>query len=121
MKRAGEDLPVVQERDAVAVRRVLATAIVALGIGVLAVVVSFVMLPRQAPAAVPAPAPDEIGLVRQTTIGDDDHGLRLRREQERKLQAYGWVDRDAGIAHVPIGRAVTLLRARLREADGGAP
>jgi hypothetical protein len=36
----------------------------------------------------------------------------LRARDERILGTYGWVDRDAGIARVPIERAMTLLAER---------
>jgi hypothetical protein len=36
-----------------------------------------------------------------------------RHEQElRRLNGYGWVDRDAGIAHIPIDRAIEILALR---------
>jgi hypothetical protein len=33
----------------------------------------------------------------------------LRDEKRRVLSSYGWVDRDRGIARIPIDRAITLL------------
>jgi hypothetical protein len=38
------------------------------------------------------------------------HDMRLMRAEENSmLQSYGWVDRQAGIVHIPIGRAMDLL------------
>ena len=34
---------------------------------------------------------------------------RTRTEQMRQLQSYGWIDRDKGIIHVPIERAIDQL------------
>jgi hypothetical protein len=36
----------------------------------------------------------------------------LDAEAQRKLQGYGWADRKAGRAHIPIDRAIDLLVAR---------
>jgi hypothetical protein len=33
----------------------------------------------------------------------------LRAEENAVLQSYGWVDRQAGIVHIPIARAMELL------------
>ncbi len=48
----------------------------------------------------------------------------LRREEDRRLETYGWVDRDRRVLRVPIDRAVEQLlrrglpaRAPVREAD----
>jgi hypothetical protein len=35
----------------------------------------------------------------------------LRRQEQRVLDAYGWVDRSAGMARVPLERAVELVLA----------
>ena len=31
------------------------------------------------------------------------------REQRHRLESYGWIDRPAGIAHIPVARAMELL------------
>ncbi|MFL6655165.1 MAG: hypothetical protein ACJ8KA_10255 [Sulfurifustis sp.] len=36
----------------------------------------------------------------------------LRREQEAKLESYGWVDRERGVARIPIERAMELYVER---------
>ncbi|MBV8126546.1 MAG: hypothetical protein JO114_02650 [Planctomycetaceae bacterium] len=33
----------------------------------------------------------------------------MRAEEQRRVNAYGWVDRKAGIAHIPIERAMDIL------------
>ncbi len=38
--------------------------------------------------------------------------LEMRAEQDAVLNSYGWVDRRAGIVHIPIGRAIELLAQR---------
>jgi hypothetical protein len=34
---------------------------------------------------------------------------RMRAEERLRMDAYGWVDRKAGIAHIPIERAMDIL------------
>jgi hypothetical protein len=34
---------------------------------------------------------------------------RLRAEERQRFDAYGWVDRKAGIAHIPVERAMAIL------------
>lgn len=41
----------------------------------------------------------------------------FRTEKERRLDAYGWVDRAHGVVHIPIARAMEILVAR---STGGA-
>lgn len=53
-------------------------------------------------------APREIAGVNQTLIHYDRQGQRLREVQERRLQSWGWVDRDAGIVHIPIEEAIRI-------------
>jgi hypothetical protein len=36
----------------------------------------------------------------------------FEREKRARLESYGWVDRDHGVAHVPIERAMEMLAAR---------
>ena len=39
-------------------------------------------------------------------------GQRLRAEEEAILTSYAWVDKHAGVARIPIDRAMDLLAAR---------
>ena len=39
-------------------------------------------------------------------------GQRLRAEEDAILTTYGWVDRKAGLARIPIDRAIEILAAR---------
>ena len=38
--------------------------------------------------------------------------LRMRAREDAVLTTYGWVDRDTGVARIPIGRAMELLVER---------
>jgi hypothetical protein len=39
-------------------------------------------------------------------------GQRLRAEEDAILETYGWVDKKAGVARIPIDRALEILAAR---------
>ncbi len=38
--------------------------------------------------------------------------LELRQKDDRILNSYGWIDRDAGVVRIPIEQAMTLTAAR---------
>jgi hypothetical protein len=47
--------------------------------------------------------------------GQPDRELaRLRAEQQELLSSYGWVDREGGVVHVPIERAMELVAGESR-------
>jgi hypothetical protein len=56
---------------------------------------------------------------------DPHRDLReLVSAEDAVLESYGWVDREAGIARIPISRAMELLAERglpARQSDGAAP
>jgi hypothetical protein len=37
---------------------------------------------------------------------------KMKREDLGRLTEYGWIDRAAGIAHIPVDRAIDILAAR---------
>lgn len=51
----------------------------------------------------------KIGIVEQQLFENADRAKTLRVEEERRLHSYGWVDRKAGLAHLPIDRAMDLV------------
>lgn len=57
------------------------------------------------PAVTPPPAPRL-----EVDPAGDLHALRLR--EESRLSTFGWVDRAAGVVHLPIGRAMELTVQR---------
>jgi hypothetical protein len=76
--------------------------------------------PEVSPLAVPAgQLPPEPRL--QTTPWQDLKGIRA--EEDKALTSYGWVDRKAGIARMPIEKAKDLLlqRGLPARADGTDP
>jgi hypothetical protein len=46
--------------------------------------------------------------VRQTLIDFDQSAARHRAAQRHQLETYGWVDREQGVIHIPIERAMQL-------------
>ncbi len=66
---------------------------------------------RPAPTLPPELGQTKIALVEQSLFFD---GNLLRGEKDRaarlaRLQAWGWVDRARGVAHIPIEEAMTLV------------
>jgi hypothetical protein len=117
-----------QEKDEVPGRTLVRVGLLALGVSILAVVVSTVLLgPQDKLGGGPAErvaqhgnvAPPTIGLVEQTLIEHEARGLEERRVEEARLHAYGWVDRGRGIAHIPIERAMAITVAENRTDAGG--
>jgi hypothetical protein len=41
---------------------------------------------------------------------------KMRAEVSQRLEAYGWVDQQAGIAHIPIDRAIEITAEKQRSA-----
>jgi hypothetical protein len=100
-----------QERDSVSSKRVFGLLLLALVIGAMSVAQSTNILDRtesHAPTGVASVAPRTIGIIEQTPIEETAVGLELRARQRRDLDQWN-VDRDAGIAQIPIERAFDLL------------
>jgi len=89
---------------------------------VVTIILSFVvvavmnrMMMERAAAADPLPSPISAANERrlpplprlQTT--PEDELAEMRREEARILDSYGWADEKAGLARVPIERAIELL------------
>jgi hypothetical protein len=109
---SAEHFQVRQEPDRVPLRRSLWLSVLTLALGALGVFVSAELLRRSnvtAPAraqlagAEPRPVPLE-----HSQIAHTERGVLLQAEQRKILGQYGWVDRDAGVAHIPIERAMDL-------------
>jgi hypothetical protein len=65
------------------------------------------LVPEGAPG--PAHADAQIGLVEQTLILTTRRGLDQQARQREGLRHFGWVDRQNGIAEIPIDRAMDLV------------
>ena len=51
----------------------------------------------------------EVGMVNQLQFELDTRASATREEQLERLRTTGWVDRDAGIVHIPIDQAMDAL------------
>jgi hypothetical protein len=112
----GIDFRVLQEEDLVAAPKVLGIAVVSVAVGLLAVFFEGTLLERNAGRIWRSPIHDEtpragreISNIEQTPILEARDGLDLRDKQREELTHYAWVNRDAGIAAIPIERAIDLV------------
>lgn len=53
----------------------------------------------------------EIANVNQRPFALEDEAPRLLRRQRARLRTYGWVDRGAGVIHLPVEQAVEQVLA----------
>jgi hypothetical protein len=56
----------------------------------------------------------EIGIVEQRLFELQLEAQHKRQEQMKRLRSYGWVDRQKGIIHLPIDRAIELMVSESR-------
>ena len=64
----------------------------------------------------------KIGLVEQQLFESGPlRGDRARAAQRARLEGAGWVDQRAGVAHIPIERAMALVVAGQRAPRGASP
>jgi hypothetical protein len=111
-----------QEEDVVAADRLVHIAVASVVIGVIAVFAGGLVLvlhagslqPSAAGPRGPQPAPSELSRVEQTPIWDMRPGEDLEAAQKRDLSTWGWADRDAGIARIPIERAMDIVAKESR-------
>ncbi|HVJ89881.1 MAG TPA: hypothetical protein VM580_08755 [Labilithrix sp.] len=114
MSTESDPMEVRQAPDELASRRITMVTIASIVITALALVLAWVLLARwgQAPRrGTPPVAPRTIGILEQSLIGVTARGESLREEQAASLTRWGWVDRDAGIARIPIDNAIDALVA----------
>jgi hypothetical protein len=63
----------------------------------------------------------KIGLVEQQLFDTHLRGARDRAAQQARLDGFGWVDREAGVLHIPIATAMELVGRGVRVPAGEAP
>lgn len=88
------------------------------------VTVSYLFAERRARPGPPVPAEvgqNKIGMVEQQLFDLAVRGERQRAGQLDRLGAYGWVDRGAGVVHLPIDRAMDLVSRGVRPAPNAPP
>jgi hypothetical protein len=62
----------------------------------------------------------EVGIVNQRVFALDQRAAQKRLQQMERLRSYGWVDREAGVAHIPIDEAMKMYLAEQAK-KGGQP
>ena len=73
-------------------------------------------------AALPAEVgQSKIGLVEQQLFGTPLQVTRDRAAVQARLDGYGWVDRGAGVLHIPVARAMELVAGGARVPAGLGP
>ncbi|HEX6142146.1 MAG TPA: hypothetical protein VFZ01_05485 [Geminicoccaceae bacterium] len=93
---------------------------IALGLGAGAGVIALLLLgyARLLDAVVEEPAPGPLARIERVPPAprlQAEPALELEELQAREaliLESYGWVDRDAGVARIPIERAMAILAER---------
>lgn len=106
-----------QEEDIPNIKNVVAIAIgtaVTFAIGVFIVVWMMRGSPRAGRLVPPYPralGQPEVGLVDQPMFEGDRRRADFEAAQRERLNEYGWVDRDAGVIHIPIEQAMDRLVA----------
>jgi hypothetical protein len=111
-----------QEEDAPRVRKAVVISVVTLltFAGGIAWVLLILRSEPMTPDSFQPPRPNrlhgsEIGIVDQPLFEGDRRLLQLTQDKRKWLESYGWVDRDAGIIHIPIERAMDRVAAEARQ------
>jgi len=95
-----------QEPDALPTRYLVGIGVVCVVVGIVAVIGSG--LPARPP--VRAGAPHEVPTTQEVQLFDEPaRGLEAQSVQRAELNEYRWVDRDAGVAQIPIDRAIDIV------------
>jgi hypothetical protein len=113
-----------QEEDRISTGRIVAVGIGSLVLFFLAGLASSVYLSVRQGEHGPVPIPPEVGQSKIGLVEQQDFDLAVRGQRDRaarleRLGSYGWVDRSAGVAHVPIDVAMDLVAKGVR-AEAGA-
>jgi hypothetical protein len=106
-----------QEPDQIASRRIVAVGIGSILVFATGVVAAWIVLGARMRVLEPnGPTPathagrPQVALVNQRLF-EQPQTEAWRAAQRGRLESYGWVDRDRGIIHIPIERAIDLVLA----------
>jgi hypothetical protein len=111
-----------QEEDVLPSPALARVAAAAIGVALLSVFFSALLLEtntggirgNDSGGRPPPSGGEELAHIHQTPIWGAAHGLDLRDHEREELSHYRWVDRDAGLAAIPIERAMDLVEQRAR-------
>jgi hypothetical protein len=112
------------EEDRISTPRIVTVGVASLVVFILSSAVVMVYFKGRMEAAPLPPIPQDvgrskIGMVEQQLYEVAQRGAVDRAARLERLGSYGWVDRRAGVAHIPIGDAMDLV-AKGARAKGGA-
>jgi hypothetical protein len=62
----------------------------------------------------------EVGIVNLRVFAADQRAAQKRLQQIERLRTYGWVDREAGVAHIPVDEAMKMYLAE-QQKKGNQP
>ncbi len=113
-----------QEEDRISTPTIVVVGIASLVIFIISAAIVMVYFKQRMEAAVLPPVPQEagrskIGIVEQQLFESAQRGAVDRAARLERLDSFGWVDRRAGVAHIPIDEAMGLVAKGVR-AKGGA-
>lgn len=98
-------------------RKIVGVGIASVVIFCLSIVWSTTLLhgvQREMQPAGPPPLPPgvnqyEVGIVNQRMFSLDQRAAQKRLQQMERLNTYGWLDRQAGVVHIPIDVAMDMV------------
>lgn len=67
------------------------------------------MHPAGPPPIPPGVNQYEVGIVNQRMFSLDQRAAQKRLQQMTRLNTYGWLDRQAGVVHIPVDVAMDML------------
>jgi hypothetical protein len=110
------NFPVRQEEDVIASGRLVRIGLAGMVVGAIGILVAGALLAWRVGTVRPVgdpegtrPAGRSISQVEQTPILDARDGEDRHEQQRRELERWGWADRDAGVAFIPIERAMDVV------------
>jgi hypothetical protein len=107
---------VLQQEDEIDSRAITAAALTGGVLSAIAVLFAGLVVSAQGPerparadrvGREPGPPPGAL----QTPILAAPYGIDMRDRQRRELERWGWVDREHGLASIPIDRAIDVVIA----------
>jgi hypothetical protein len=113
------------EEDRISTGRIVAIGVGALVIFFVASLVTSMYQQVRLGEHGPIPIPPEVGQSKIGMVEQQQFDLAVRGERDRaarleRLGTYGWVDRSAGVAHVPIDVAMELVAKGVRPSPAPA-
>lgn len=99
-----------QERDTIDTKRIVQIGILIVAVTIVSSVIAYAILRVDLSGRTMSEPRTEV--VHQEIAGVDQveatsgWAVRLQTEQRKHLESYGWVDKEHGVAHVPIEKAM---------------